>query len=142
MQQYLKLPLRFGKIIEGNRMDICDIKNSIARNLHLLITTVRGEHKRNENYGAEYLDYDYDIHLANDSRREIIIKSVKHQISNYEKRLENVEVQVEVNQEVVKTDSGLIQRRRVAIIINSLIARSAEPFSFKTAFFIGPMDFD
>ncbi len=143
MKQFLRLPLNFGKVLEGENFNICDVKLSISMNLHLLITTVRGEHKSDENYGAKYLDYDYDIHLPNDKRRDIIIESLQEQISIYEPRLTNVSIQVNVKQEVTKSDTGgFMQRRRVEIIIAGSIARSEEPYQFQTAFFIGPMDFD
>lgn len=142
MQDYLKLPIKFEQFFNGNKLDTCSIKDSIARNLHLLITTSLEENKQDPQYGSQFWENDYDIHMSNDRRREIIIQSLKTQINQYEKRLINVTVDVNVKQAEVKSNTGSQLRRKIEIIINALIARSKEPFRFQTGFFIGPLSFD
>ena len=142
MQNYLKLPLKFEQFFDRNKLDTCSIKDSIARNLHLLITTFLGENKQDLQYGSQFWDNDYDIHLSNDRRREIVIQSLKTQIASYEKRLINVSVDVNIKQAEFKSNTGVQLRRKVGIIISGLVARSKEPFRFQTGFFIGPLSFD
>ena len=98
MADYLKLPLRFEKFFEKQRLPVCTIRDSIARNLHLLITTASDENKLDERYGSLFWDNDYDIHLSNDGRRELVLESLQQQIALYEKRLVNVAVKVSVKQ--------------------------------------------
>lgn len=138
MKEYLKLPLRFEHFFNKSRMPVCNMQESIFRNLHLIITTVIGENKADSQYGSEFWDNDYDIHLTNDSRREIIIKNLKQQIAYYEQRISNVEVLVNVKQGVFNTGQGSMQKRRIEITINGRIKRSMEPIRFQTGFFIGP----
>lgn len=142
MIDYLKLPLRFEQFFERRSLDRCTLKDSIARNLHLLITTTLGENKQDEKYGALFWDYDYDIHMSNNTRREIIVAALQQQILKYEKRLLNVTVEVNVKQSDFKVRSGRQLRRRTEITIAGLLLRSNEPFVFQTAFFIGPLAFD
>ncbi len=142
MPEYLKLPLRFEQFFEKKKMDTCNMKESIARNLHLLITTMIGENKQDMQYGAQFWDHDYDIHMANDARREAVIASIKRQIAAYEHRLVNFTVEVNVKQSEYAASGGRQLRRRVEIIVNGFIARSNEPFRFQTGFFIGPLSFD
>ena len=142
MPEYLKLPVRFGQFFEAKKLDACTLKESIARNLHLLITTSTGENKQDLQYGSSFWDFDYDIHMANDERREAVISSIKRQVSNYEKRLTNFSVEVNVKQSEYNSGVNKQLRRRVEIIINGYIARSNEPFKFQTGFFIGPLSFD
>ena len=142
MQDYLKLPLKFEQFFDKNKLDTCSIKDSIARNLHLLITTFLGENKQDPQYGSQFWDNDYDIHLSNDRRREIVIQSLKTQIASYEKRLINVSVDVNIKQAEFKSNTGVQLRRKVGIIISGLVARSKEPFRFHTRFFIAPLSFD
>lgn len=142
MPDYLKLPLRFEQFFERKQMDTCSIQNSIMRNLHLLITTTVGENKQDAQYGSTFWESDYDVHLSNDARREMVIDSMTKQIAAYEKRIINVVVEVTVKQVSVNEGVGSRLRRRIEIIISAQLARSNEPFRFATGFFIGPMSFD
>lgn len=142
MPEYLKLPLRFEQFFERKKLDTCSLKESIARNLHLLVTTPIGENKQDLQYGSHFWEHDYDIHMANDARREAVISSIKKQVLNYEKRLTNFTVEVNVKQSEYNSGPNKQLRRRVEIIINGFIARSNEPFRFQTGFFIGPLSFD
>lgn len=142
MPDFLKLPLNFNQFFQQERLSTCDIKNSIARNLHLLITTHTGENKQNLQYGSLFWDNDYDIHLSNDRRKEIIIQALNNQIEQFEKRLTHVVVEVNVKQSEYATQTNRQLRRKIEIIISGLITRSKEPFRFQTGFFIGPLSFD
>jgi predicted component of type VI protein secretion system len=139
---YLKLPLRFQHFFEKQKMPICTIQESISRNIHLLITTSTDENRFDEFYGSAFWDNDYDIHLTNSQRKELIIEGVTQQISRYEKRLSKVVVQVNVKQAPFNDNGNLQLKRRIEIIITGLVARSNEPYSFQTGFFIGPLAFD
>jgi hypothetical protein len=106
------------------------------------VTTPTGENKQDLHYGSHFWEHDYDIHMANDARREAVISSIKKQVFNYEKRLTNFTVEVNVKQSEYNSGVNKQLRRRVEIIINGFIARSNEPFRFQTGFFIGPLSFD
>ncbi|TXH54575.1 MAG: hypothetical protein E6Q89_07900 [Bacteroidia bacterium] len=142
MPEYLKLPLNFNQFFEQDKLNTCSIKDSIARNLHLLITTNTGENKQNLQYGSQFWDHDYDIHMSNDKRREQIIQNLKAQIHLFEKRLADVVVEVNIKQTEYSTQANRQLRRKIEIIITGLIVRSKEPYRFQTGFFIGPLSFD
>ena len=142
MTEYLKLPLRFTQFFEKEKLATCTLKESIARNLHLLITTQAEENKQDLQYGSVFWEYDYDIHMSNDARREIVISTLKKQIAGYEKRLTNPSVEVNVKQLESRITSGSQIRRRIEIIISGNLIRTNEEFSFQTGFFIGPLLFD
>jgi predicted component of type VI protein secretion system len=142
MEQFLKLPIKFKSFFAEGRIDRVPIKDSIARNLHLLITTVQGENLQNDHYGSEFWDDDYDIHLNSDERSEKIKITLKDQISKFEKRLEQVDIEVNIKQSEVYRQQGTQQRYRLEIIIRGLLVRTKEPFIFKTGFFIGPLMLD
>ncbi len=142
MQEYLKLPLRFERFFDKKKMITCNLKESIMYNLHLLITTALEENKQNIDYGSQFWDQEFDIHLSMDARRQLIIDTLKKQISAFEKRLSKVLVEVNVKQVEEVSSSGNQLRRRIEIIVTAAIARSNEPFRFQTGFFIGPLRFD
>lgn len=142
MQDYLKLPLKFSQFFEQHKLETCSVKDSIARNLHLLITSSLGENKQDPQYGSQFWDNDYDIHLSNDRRKDMVIQTLKNQILNYEKRLMNVSVDVNVKQAEFKNHNNVQLRRKIEIVVIGLIARSKEPYRFQTGFFIGPLSYD
>src|SRR5688500_16356058 len=142
MNDYLKLPLRFAPFFQKDKLAVCTLKDSITRNLHLLITTYTGENKQDLTYGSVFWDYDYDIHMSNDARREIVISSLRKQVLRYEKRLKNPVIEVNVKQMESRISLHSQIKRRLEIIIYGHLVRTNEPFRFQTAFFIGPMLFD
>ncbi len=142
MADYLKLPLRFETFFQKNKMDRCSLKDSIARNIHLLITTQLEENNQDYTYGSQFWDHDYDIHMTNASRREIVITSLKKQLQQYEKRLLKPVIEVNVIQKEYKLSDNLQLRRRIEIVVKGNLLRTNEPFRFQTGFFIGPLLFD
>lgn len=142
MDQFLKLPLKFKSFFNDGRIDRCTIKESIARNLHLLITTMQGENLQNDYYGSKFWDDDYDIHLSSDDRKEKIKNSIKEQIDKFELRLEQVEIEANIKQSEVFRQQGSQLRYRLELIVRGLLVRTKEPFVFKTGFFLGPLMLD
>ncbi|MGB4844272.1 MAG: GPW/gp25 family protein [Ferruginibacter sp.] len=142
MSEYLKLPLKFDQFFQKKKMDRCTLKDSIARNIHLLITTQLEENNQDYNYGSQFWDHDYDIHMTNAMRREMVMNSLKTQLLKYEKRLSKPVVEVNVIQKEYRLAKNLQLRRRIEIVVKGLLLRSNEPFRFQTSFFIGPMLFD
>ncbi|MCD2423483.1 GPW/gp25 family protein [Niabella pedocola] len=142
MKEYLKLPLRFDQFFDRKKLPSCGLVDSIYRNLHLIITTAQGENKTDTAYGASFWETDYDIHLDNDSRKELIVDNLKKQIALYEKRLSHVDVNVEVKLAVLKTQSADLPRRKIEITVSGQIQKTLEPFRFQTGLFIGPLTLD
>jgi len=142
MKEYLKLPVQFGGFFEKKKLATCSLLDSVYRNLHLLITTMPGENKMDDSFGSEFWENDYDIHLSNDSRKEIVISSLKKQIQLYEKRITDISVDVNVRLSNINLKGVEIQRRKLEITINGKMVRSMEPFTFQTGFFIGPLTLD
>lgn len=139
---YLKLPIKFDQFFQKKKLDRCSLKDSIARNIHLLITTHLEENNQDFNYGAQFWDFDYDIHMTNATRREVVISSLKTQLVKYEKRLTKPVVEANIIQKEYRLSQSLQLKRRIEITVKGFLVRSNEPFLFKTSFFIGPLLFD
>lgn len=142
MADFLKLPLKFEQFFEKKKLDRCTLKDSIARNIHLLITTQLEENNQDYNYGSQFWDHDYDIHMSNAMRREMVMTSLKNQLQKYEKRLLKPVIEVNVIQKEYKLAGNLQLRRRIEIVVRGNLLRTNEAFRFQTGFFIGPMLFD
>lgn len=142
MSDFLKLPLKFEQFFQKKKLDRCTLTDSIARNIHLLITTQMEENNQDYNYGSQFWDHDYDIHMTNAMRREMVMNSLKTQLLKYEKRLSKPIVEVNVIQKEYRLSNNIQLRRRIEIIVKGQLFRSNEPFRFQTGFFIGPLLFD
>ena len=142
MMDYLKLPLKFNQFFEKKKLDRCTLKDSISRNIHLLITTQLEENRQDYDYGSQFWDHDYDIHMSNSARREMIITSLKSQLLKYEKRLVKPIVEVNVIQKEYKLTKNIQLKRKIEVVVKGQLVRNNEPFRFQTSFYIGPMLFD
>lgn len=142
MADYLKLPIRFQQFFENKKLPYCVLLDSIYRNLHLIITTVQGENKSDTSFGATFWDSDYDVHMASDVRRELIVNGLKHQISNYEKRITDVDLTVNVRLSNTSIDGTEVQKKKIEITVRAKLKRNMEAFSFQTGFFISPYTLD
>lgn len=101
-----------------------------------------GENKTDPFYGSAFWETDYDIHLDNDGRKELVTHHLKKQVALYEKRIINVEISVEVKQAILKTQPTDAPRRKIEIIIAGQLLRTMEHFQFQTGLFIGPLTLD
>ncbi|MCH5597543.1 GPW/gp25 family protein [Niabella ginsengisoli] len=142
MPDYLKLPLRFQHCFENKKLPACTLLDSVYRNLHLIITTVPGENKTDEHYGSSFWESDYDIHLNNDVRKELIINSLKQQITRYEKRITDVALDVNVRLASAFVNNIEVQKKKIEIVVKGKTRRNMEPFTFQTGFFISPYTLD
>src|SRR5580765_6289940 len=127
MSEYLKLPLKFDQFFQKKKLDRCMLKDSIARNIHLLITTQLEENDQDYTYGSQFWDHDYDIHMTNALRREMIISTLKNQLLKFEKRISKPVVEVNVIQREYRLSNNIQLRRRVEIVVKADLARSNEP---------------
>lgn len=140
--EYLKLPLKFSSVLAGQELATCSMEGSIMRFLHLMLTTVQEEYAIDENFGLAFWEDEFSTHTNIDWRKEQLVTQVKQQIAKYEPRLTAVEVQAQIKSEMLRHQNILFERRRVEIAIVGKLTHSMAPFSFATAFFIGPLDLD
>src|SRR5690242_9493371 len=97
--QYYKLPLDFSRILQKKDLPDCNLEDSVAQHIHLLITTVLGENKDDPQYGCKLWDSDFDIRASNNEVKEQVETAVKASISRYERRLTQIRVMAVVSQE-------------------------------------------
>lgn len=140
--EYLKLPLLFEPFFEQLPIATCNMESSIMRYLHLLITTAQEEFIADPQFGLAFWEEDYSTHISSDLRKEQLGHHLHAQIATYEKRLTEIEVAVKIKTSMVPQQGIMIERRRLEISIKAKLSHSLAPFSFHTAFFIGPYNMD
>lgn len=129
---------------EGGSIDICDMGESIAHNIMLLITTKKGENRYDDNYGNDVWNLEFDNGVTSAVWESVFIKSLKRQIQEYEPRI--VQPQVEAHIQFVEhsydTKEHTEIKKKVRIAINAKMEATGERFSFSTELFLSPMSID
>jgi phage baseplate assembly protein W len=136
---FYKLPLRFDQIIQKKRNASCPLKHSIAQNLHLIISTYRGEAAFSDEFGCSLWDEEFNIQL-NHRWKENLCDSLKLAITRFEKRFEllDVKANMEEQSELIGKEN-LRVRRCLHIEIKGTIKKTNEPFNFRDTIFISPL---
>jgi phage baseplate assembly protein W len=136
---FYKLPLRLDQIIQKKKQATCPLTHSVAQNLHLLISTYRGEAAYSDEFGCSLWDEEFNIQL-NFNWKETLIDSLKQSIGRFEKRLQlqDVKVMMQEQNELLK-EGNLRVRKCLHIEIRGSIKKTNEPFHFRDIIFISPL---
>jgi phage baseplate assembly protein W len=140
--EYYSLPLQLNKVMKGEVLEKCNLKDSIAQHLHLIITTSFGELKQDPQFGCSIWDSDFDNLTASNKIRENIKSSIQASVSKYEKRLEGVKVEIIIKEEELHTKiNGRQVKKRMDINIIGFNKITSEKFYFTDHFFTGPLSY-
>ena len=136
---YYKLPLNLDHIIQKKRHALCGLKESIAQNLHLIISTYRGESAFSDDFGCSLWDEEFNLQFDL-QWKENLYESLAHTISKFEKRfkLNDLRANMEEHTETLGKDK-LRVRRRLKIEIAGVIRKTNESFNFSDFIFISPL---
>ncbi|HEX3769069.1 MAG TPA: GPW/gp25 family protein [Puia sp.] len=136
---FYKLPLSLDQIVQKKKQATCPLIHSIAQNLHLLISTYRGEAAYSDEFGCSLWDEEFNIQL-NFNWKETLIDSLKQAVSRFEKRLQlqDVKVMMQEQNELLK-EGNLRVRKCLHIEIRGVIKKTNEPFHFRDIIFISPL---
>ena len=141
-KHYYALPLRLDEILQKKTHVQCSLQESVAQNLFLLLTTHFRESRFDVSYGCSIWEDDFSVQSASRWKEEIM-KSVAATTAEYEKRLANVRVRVEMqDHEFALDERNRRIKRRLGIWIDGLLVQTNEKFEFYKAFYISPLSFD
>lgn len=129
---------------ENGAIQTCDVAESIAQNIMLLIITKKGENRYDAQYGNDVWDLEFDNGVSSAVWENIFIKSLKRQIAEYETRLISPQIKahiifVEHNYE---TKGYTEIKKKVKIAINAKLESTGEQYNFVTELFLSPMSID
>ena len=122
----------------------CDVGESIAQNIMLLITTKKGENRYDENYGNDVWNTEFDNGISSAVGENIFVKSLHRQILAYEQRLANpiVEAYVSFVEHTYETRNFTEVKKKVRVVIKAKMEETGENFNFSTELFLSPMSID
>ncbi|ELY2018265.1 GPW/gp25 family protein [Flavobacterium psychrophilum] len=136
--KYLKYPLSFKSLVKGNNQNYCELEESIAYNIMLIITTSFGEIPEKPEYGTIIWDLEFNQHIKKRDWEELVKNSLFEAISINELRLNLTNITITLD-EVNESDLKLSIRRKANIIIDGILKNSLVPFNFHTKLNISPI---
>ncbi len=140
-----KLPFRPLNLMASNgQVETCDVFESIAQNIMLLIKTKKGENRYDEEYGNDVWDVEFDNGISTTIWETIFIKSLIRQINDYEPRLQNPKVQAHITyvEHSYETKGYTEVKKKVKIGINSRLESTGENGNFTTEIYWSTMSID
>lgn len=128
----------------NGHIETCEVGESIAQNIMLLIVTKQGENRYDENYGNEVWNLEFDNGVTTTLWENIFINSLKKQIADYEPRIVNAKVEAYVTfvEHGYETRGFSEVKKKVKIAINAKMESTGENFNFSTELFLSPMSID
>lgn len=129
---------------ENGAIETCDIAESIAQNIMLLIITKKGENRYDDQYGNDVWNLEFDNGVSTAGWETIFINSLKRQIADYEPRLINPQVKAHIVfvEHNYDTRDFTEIKKKVKIAINAKLEATGEQYNFVTELFLSPMSID
>ena len=138
---YYKLPLDFQGLMKRKDIDKISIEDSIRQHIFLISTTSFGECKFDESFGSEIWEMDFDLLKSNNNLREMMMNSLKRDISKNEKRVVLEDISVEISDYNLGKMGKTRMKKRVQLTLKMLIKETNRPLFFQNSFFVGPISY-
>ncbi len=139
---YLNIPINFKDIRQKGTVERIDVKKSIHSMIHLITTTQYNEVRHDPSFGCDIWQYDFENIYNPHLFKEELKKSIKNSISSNEKRLVNVNVDLQIEQvEITTKVRNKRIKTRIRLIVTGLIDKTNEPLNHHEMFFIGPLSY-
>jgi phage baseplate assembly protein W len=141
-ESFLNIPVNFKDIKLKGEVPRISVNKSIHNMIHLIITTTFGEMRHEPSFGCDLWKFDFENIYNLPSFKEELKKSLRNSILNNEKRLVNINVDLQVEQVEVPTKvSNKRIKIRIIFIVSGIIEKTNEAFTHKDKFFIGPLSY-
>ena len=129
---------------ENGAIETCDIAESIAQNIMLLIITKKGENRYDDQYGNDVWNLEFDNGVSSSVWENIFIKSLKRQIADYEPRIVSPQIKAHIIfvEHNYDTRDFTEIKKKVKIAINAKLEATGEQYNFVTELFLTPMSID
>ena len=140
-----KMPFNpLAAMMSNGSVETCDIAESIAQNIMLLIITKKGENRFDEQYGNDVWDVEFDNGVSGAVWENIFVKSLERQIRDYEPRLvrPQIDAQITYVEHNYETRKFSEIKKKMKVVVNAELEASGENFSFSTELFLSPMSID
>lgn len=142
LPKYYTLPLDCQKIISKQNLPFCGIADSIKQHIHLILRTHFNEYRFDPSFGCMVWDKDFETIRSIYKWKAELIEAFTRALNNYEKRLLNIQVVVELEDlKVVDPRTQKISelRKRITIHISGVMGQTNESFQHIEHIFFSPL---
>jgi phage baseplate assembly protein W len=141
---YYKIPLQLSALMEGNELPTLDLRESISKNLELIIMTRFGEHRHDPGFGCEIWDLDFELIVSEKKWEEKLRQSLLKSITTHEPRLADIQLSVEITEiekfHLFKKFAEI--KKRVVIRLTGTMHKTGEAFAFSNSLYLSPLSVD
>ena len=139
---FLNIPVNFKDIKQKSEVPRISVNNSIHNMIHLIVTTTFGEIRHEPSFGCDLWKFDFENIYNLPSFKEDLRKSLRNSILENEKRLVNINVDLQIEQVEVPTKvSNKRIKIRILFTVNGIIEKTNEAFLHQDRFYIGPLSY-
>jgi predicted component of type VI protein secretion system len=141
IKKYYNIPLRPDMIMKRQDHPSCELHESIAHHIHLMISSRYGEYKIDESFGNILWDNEFCNITKNNNIKEQIKTSLYTSIVKYESRIENVRVEIQVAREETTAMGMRALREKVIVEVTATVKKNKDVFKHYERFFIAPSSY-
>ena len=140
-QLFYKIPFNYKKLVGGEDVAKVTIEESLAQFISLVITTIFGEYKYDEEFGTIIWETDFNF-LANPNQlKDEIKESVFEKVKKYEKRLTVTEVVLNVVQDTLSHEVKIRVKKRLDITVYGIIKQTNENYYYRSSYYMAPFSY-
>lgn len=138
---YYQVPFDFIRFFEKKELKKLTLRDSISQFISVIITTYFEEYTYDEAFGSEIWETDFDLLVNANVLKERIKCSLTHQIGTYEKRLADIDLNVELMESVSHNSNKVRLKKYLYITISGTIIKTDEPFRFTGDYYLAPLSY-
>lgn len=138
---YYKIPFNFKKLTTGGEAEKITIDESIAQYISVIMTTVFGEYKYDEEFGTIIWDTDFNFLANANLLKEQIKDSIFEKINQYEKRIGITNVQLVVVEDTLSSDIKIRVKKRLDVLIHGIVRQTNQPYYFRSSYYMAPFSY-
>jgi predicted component of type VI protein secretion system len=140
--KYYTLPLDTDLLMQKKEHPGATLRQSVAGHLHLILTTAFGEMQPDTSFGNAIWDHDFDNLTTRVRQQELMKQSLTQAIKQFEKRIDQVKVEIAVKQEEVQsTATERRVKKRLDIYVTARLTATSEDIVFRDSFFVSPLSY-
>lgn len=140
--KYIKLPLNFSDLLQGNSRQECSYEESIAQYLMMMITSRYGEVVSRADFGSAIWELEFNQLVKVHQWEEQVQRSLQDTMTKYEYRLTDLVIDValkEVDQSISDLHGRSEVRKQASISVEGKIKHSGTKFMFNTQLLVSPL---
>lgn len=133
-------------LISKKQLASCDVKRSIAQNLHLILTTQCGSYSFDLQFGCPIWDLEFENLEINQVFKDNLTEALVECITKYETRLNNISVQLDFKIDELPSGTGGFKGKRIKrkfdIKIKGELIKTKEVFNFSHKVYLSPFSYN